>query len=575
MAFSFGSSAGQTAAPAFGSSVATPAFGAATSQPAATGFGGFGTPASSGFGGFGAATSTAAAPAFGGFGSTATTSATPAFGGFGSTATTSAAPAFGGFGSTTATSGAAPAFGGFGTAAATSAPAFGGFGSSATTSAPTFGGFGSAATSAAPAFGGFNAKPSTGFGGFGAGAGTAGGFGGFTAPPAAPPPSQPGPQGSDAALYQAVAQCSLYNDTRDAIIGRYNLVQASWGQGKAYYAHGTQPLDLKPENPLCRFKAVAYSAIPKYENTAGLVSLLFNKKATEVEAGRTQLVSQLTQLLGNKPGVTVSLEAVKEAGEGSDVVITVSETANGQTKKCPAQDLHSFLLSKAKELQTLGVTNAIPKLGFSKKDIEEYLAEAPSGLDVRLWKQAIADNPSPDTLIPVPMLGFRALQTRLAAQESQNKAQCGRLDLLAQDVDKLNKKQADTLAALAEAKRRQLELARRVLRVLVRQETTRKAGLTVTGEEERLQAQLEGVAAELATPTQFKGRLQELLSCVRLQSQTSLLGGQADRYSLDQAAVQEVKAVLSEQQAGIQALMQCVKEDFNDLELVLSKIKSD
>ena len=424
-------------------------------------------------------------------------------------------------------------------------------------STPAFGGFGAAATSAAPAFGGFNAKPSTGFGsGFGA-AGSAGGFGGFTAPPAggALPPAQqggPGPQGSDAALYQAVAQCSLYNDTRDAIIGRYNLVQASWGQGKAYYAHGTHPLDLKPENPLCRFKAVAYSAIPKYENSAGLVSLMFNKKATEVEAGRTQLVSQLTQLLGGKPGVTVTLETVKEVGEGSDVVITVSETANGQTKKCPAQDLHSFLLSKAKELQTLGVTNAIPKLGFSKKDIEEYLAAAPSGVDVRLWKQAIADNPSPDTLIPVPMLGFRALQTRLAAQESQNKAQCGRLDLLAQDVDKLNKKQADTLAALAEAKRRQLELARRVLRVLVRQETTRKAGLTVTGEEERLQAQLEGVAAELATPTQFKGRLQELLSCVRLQSQTSLLGGQADRYSLDQAAVQEVKAVLSEQQAGIQ-----------------------
>ena len=90
------------------------------------------------------------------------------------------------------------------------------------------------------------------------------------------------------------------------------------------------------------------------------------------------------------------------------------------------------------------------------------------------------------------------------------------------------------MAALTEAKRKQSELAHRVLRVLVRQETQRKVGLfviiiviiivikvgfTLSREEELLMAQLEGVAAELATPTQFRGRLHELLSCVRLQSQ--------------------------------------------------------
>ena len=75
------------------------------------------------------------------------------------------------------------------------------------------------------------------------------------------------------------------------------------------------------------------------------------------------------------------------------------------------------------------------------------------------------------------------------------------------------------MAALTEAKRKQSELAHRVLRVLVRQETQRKVGFTLSREEEQLMAQLEGVAAELATPTQFRGRLHELLSCVRLQSQ--------------------------------------------------------
>ena len=141
-------------------------------------------------------------------------------------------------------------------------------------------------------------------------------------------------------------------------------------------------------------------------------------------------------------------------------------------------------------------------------------------------------------------------KARISAQESQNKAQAGRLDTLAEEIHSLKKKQADAVAALTEAKRKQSELAHRVLRVLVRQETQRKVGwllifcrfsnkssyfilvdldifmscfikvgFTLSREEELLMAQLEGVAAELATPTQFRGKLHELLSCVRLQSQ--------------------------------------------------------
>ena len=49
-------------------------------------------------------------------------------------------------------------------------------------------------------------------------------------------------------------------------------------------------------------------------------------------------------------------------------------------------------------------------------------------------------------------------------QESQNKAHCGRLDTLAEEIHTLKKKQADACAALTEAKRKQSELAHRVLR---------------------------------------------------------------------------------------------------------------
>jgi len=576
MAFSFGSTAQPSTGGfgGFGTTTTQPStgfggFGAATSQPAT----GFGAPAaaqpSTGFGGFGATTQPSTG--FGGFGTTTTTSS--GFGGFG---TTTSSTGFGGFGTTTTTQ-PATGFGGFGATTSQPSTGFGGFGTAATQPSTAFGGFG-ATTQAGTGFGGFGANKPTGFGttfgattnntGFGATNPQAGGFG---AQPAAPAVQPTDPVES---LYHAVLHCSLYNDERDSIIARWNMLQASWGQGKAYYSHQAQPITLTQDNPFCRFKAVAYSAMPKHENKDGLVSIIFKKKKEEVEAGKAQIITSLSQLLGNKPSLSVAVEAIKAAGDNTDVVVTVTENNNGQARKVPAQDLHNFLNTQATQLKNMGVEMVVPKLSFSKNDISQYLESPPSGIDARLWKQAIADNPSPTTLLPVPLVGFKSLQTRLAAQEAQNKAHCGRLDTLAQDIENLNKKQADTVAALTEAKRKQLELAHRVLRVLVKQEITRKTGFTISCEEEQLRGQLEGLAGELATPTQFKGRLNELLSQVRLQSQTSVLAG-GEKYTLDQYAVQDIKSVLKDQQEGIQALVQCVKEDLKDLEVIMTGLGSD
>ena len=157
-------------------------------------------------------------------------------------------------------------------------------------------------------------------------------------------------------------QCALYNDTRDAIVARLNMVQASWGQGKAYYSNQAQPLALEQTNPLCRFKAVGYSVIPKHENSDGLVGMAIGKKASEVEAGRTQLVTSLQGVLGNKPGVTLSVETIKETGDTCEVILTVTETNNGQSRKIPSQDLSNFFTGQAAALKNFGVTNVYAKV---------------------------------------------------------------------------------------------------------------------------------------------------------------------------------------------------------------------
>jgi len=332
-------------------------------------------------------------------------------------------------------------------------------------------------------------------------------------------------------------------------------------------------VELTPDNPFCRFKAIGYVKMPKHDNKEGLVCLIFKKKSSEVEAGKAQIVTGISGLLGNKPNLKVEVVSVKEVGTGDDsteLVFTVTEAQQGgATRKVPASDLHSFLTGPpAATLKNIGVENVVAKLSFTPADVTTYLDSPPAGIDARLWKQAQADNPDPKSLLPVPMVGFRALQARTEAQETQAKAHGSRLDTISADLAQLQKKAADTLAALTQAKRRQLELSHRVLRVLVRQESCRKVGFTITRQEEIIRGQLENLQAELATPTQFKGRLNELLSQVRLQSQTAVLSG-GDKYTLDQFAVNDMKGVLKDQQEGIQALVACVKEDLRDLNTML------
>lgn len=596
MAFSFGAPAQPAASSGFGAAAPKPTFGgfgATTSQPS-TGFGGFGTTAApapaAAFGapstGFGAPASTATG--FGGFGAP-TAQPSTGFGGFGAPASTAAPTGFGvaaqpstGFGGFGATAAPATGFGapntGFGAPAST-ATGFGGFGAPAAQTSTGFGGFGAAAGTKPTGFGTTFGAGSTLGGGFGATTGFGAPSTGFGAPGGATAFAQPQTQQQQPSnpvdnLFTAVLHCNLYNDERDGIIARWNMLQASWGQGKAYFSNQAQPVPITPENPFCRFKAIGYSAMPKHDNKDGLVSIMFKKKLAEVESGKAQLTSGLTQLLGNKPGLKVNIETVKSvSGDNTEVVITVQETQqNGASRKVPASDLHSFLNSQANNLKTMGVEMVIPKLSFSQADITQYLADPPSGVDARLWKQAQADNPDPKKLLPVPMIGFRALQARTVAQEQQAKAQAGRLDTIAGNISELQKKATDTQAALTEAKRRQLELSHRVLRVLVRQESTRKVGFTITQQEEVIRGQLEALQAELATPTQFKGRLNELLSQVRLQSQTAVLSG-GEKYTLDQFAVNDIKSVLKDQQEGIQALVSCVKEDLKDLAVMTSGLE--
>ncbi|XP_020563283.1 nucleoporin p54 isoform X1 [Oryzias latipes] len=563
MAFSFGGATSNTAPSTSGFS-----FGSFGAKTTASTFGfnptAITTTASSGFGtltapGFGAATTTTA-PATGfGFGSTNT-----GFGGLGAGGST--AGAFGGFGATTTTAAAPGSSFSFVNPSNTTGSLFGntqnkGFGF------PT----------------GLGAGTATGTSGFGTGLGTAGlgGFGGFNIQPTqqqqgglfsqqAQQQGQPQPT----QLFQQVTALSaptLLGDERDSILAKWNQLQAYWGTGKGYYGNNNPPVEFTQENPFCRFKAVGYSCIPVSKDEDGLVVLILNKKEADVRAQQQQLVETLHKILGSNQTLSVNVEGVKSLpNDQTEVIVYVVERSlSGTSKRIAASTLFNFLeqANIKAQLMQIGVAMSVTRTELSPAQLKQLLQNAPAGVDPIIWEQAKVDNPDPEKLFPVPMVGFKELLRRLQIQEQMTKQHQTRVDIISNDISELQKNQATTVAKIAQYKRKLMDLSHRVLQVLIKQEIQRKSGYAIQVDEEHLRVQLDTIQSELNAPTQFKGRLNELMSQIRMQNHFGAVRSE-ERYSVDADLLREIKQHLKQQQEGLSHLISVIKDDLEDIKLI-------
>lgn len=273
------------------------------------------------------------------------------------------------------------------------------------------------------------------------------------------------------ALVAAVFNCQLFNDERDNIMARWNLIQALWGTGKAYYSLNAPPIELNQENPLCKFKAIGYSIMPESDNNDGLIMLIFSKKKQELVDGKQQLIASLGQILGNKPNLTVTIDNVQSITESkSSVTIFITEKGvTGSLRKIPANELFAYLNQsmQKQQLTQIGVEDIQPIVKLDPAQIKEYLDNPPAHIDVRLWKQAQLDNPNPNKFIPVPMIGFEQVKFRLKQQEAETAKHRAFLDMSAESIQSLQRQHIVTQARLKEHRRTLLELQHRVLQVYI------------------------------------------------------------------------------------------------------------
>ncbi|PNF28321.1 hypothetical protein B7P43_G03474 [Cryptotermes secundus] len=195
-------------------------------------------------------------------------------------------------------------------------------------------------------------------------------------------PQQQVPPSPLEALHNAALNCSVYEDERDTTLARWNLLQALWATGKAYYSQMALPVQLTQQNPLCRFKAIGYSCMPSSDNAQGLVAITFYRKEIEIRSQQAQLIS-------------------------------------GSMRRILATDLSACLLMQKHQLLSLGADSVFAQVAPDKDQIKEYLENPPAGIDPRLWKQAQLDNPNPEKYNSVPVTAFGEVKAGLPLQPEE------------------------------------------------------------------------------------------------------------------------------------------------------------
>lgn len=315
------------------------------------------------------------------------------------------------------------------------------------------------------------------------------------------------------------------------------LFQAMWGTGKAFYSPTATPVDIDAQNYLCRFKSMGYVRLPGKENKAGLVALKFNKTIGQVKDQQLQIVTNMGQILGSKPNLAVNVESVKALSDTKcQMTIYVEEKSptTNETKRILATELGNFLnqATPKQQLGSLGVEEVLSLVLPDEDQLKEYLKSPPKGIDPRMWKQAIEDNPDSTKFIPVPITGFPELKWRIKCQETETETHLCYLSQVEKDIGELKQRHSNTSAKIMDHRRKYAELSHRILKIIVKQESTRKMGVSLSPEEEIIKTKLENMHALVSAPTQFKGRLSELLSQMRMQRNQWGSAG-SNEYTLD------------------------------------------
>ncbi|KAG0726551.1 Nucleoporin p54 [Chionoecetes opilio] len=182
------------------------------------------------------------------------------------------------------------------------------------------------------------------------------------------------------------------------------------------------------------------------------------------------------------------------------------------------------------------------------------------GIDPALWEQGKRENPDPQKFFPVVKVGFQELQKQFKQQEEHAGSLQASMNTTQEEITQLRHKHTMVKAAIQEAKWKQANLTRRVLKLVSAQEIERKRGVPLDQTEEQIRMRLEDLYMQLMQPTQYRGCLNELMAqmCVRPASSQ---GG--PRYGLVGDMEGDVSQYVAWQHDALQAVVGVLREDLS------------
>lgn len=202
----------------------------------------------------------------------------------------------------------------------------------------------------------------------------------------------------------------------------------------------------------------------------GLVSLTVKKSESDMRTQQEPFKSQLHQIFGNKPNITVNIDNIEPLADAKcQVVIYVQEKSqvSNEIKRISATEVNNFLsqpMTKT-QLTNIGIEEVIPLIAPDEDQLKEYLDKPPKGIDPRMWNQAKQDNPDPKVFIPVPIVGFAELKRRFKCQEKETEMHSLYIAKVRKDLEEMKQKHIDAMAKISAHKRKLADLSHNILDV--------------------------------------------------------------------------------------------------------------
>ncbi|CAI8051389.1 Nuclear pore complex protein Nup54 [Geodia barretti] len=234
-------------------------------------------------------------------------------------------------------------------------------------------------------------------------------------------------------MVNAVRSPAIFDDDRDQVVTRFNVLQACSGVGKGIARvegySDLQSVDFTPENPFCKFKTLCYNRLPSSRNEDGMVTLQFNKPDSVLMSQQETLVKEL-QTIVSAATVQVVVNTIRPLPDNcSELTLYMTEKSFMGTRRLLAADVYVFLNNRKANLEKLGVTGLYPKTGFTEGNLKLYLQNPPSGITAQMWEESKSTNPDSQKYIPVAILGSKDLLKRAKHQQQETKQHQSRLEV--------------------------------------------------------------------------------------------------------------------------------------------------